>query len=81
MNDDKYFWLTVTEDGDVYLDALSKSELLNQMDEYSLEVFGGEIPDTNVLYWGSQGRPSTIVIKGKIVIPKVIQVATEYDIE
>ena len=81
MSEEKYFFLVVTEDGDVYLDALSKDDLLSRMEEYSLEYLGKEIPDSNVLYWGSQGMPRAIIIKGKIVIPNTVEVITEYDIE
>lgn len=75
-----YFVFTSSEDGDHYLRVFEdRCALLQDIDELveEEENFIENIPASNMAYWGS----STLIIKGRIVMPKPKEVTVAYDIE
>ena len=76
---DEMYYIISNSDGDTTVKEVSKSELLERMEE---NYYGGEplteIPnnyDTN--YWGE----GILIIKGKIVTPEPIEVVKKFIIE
>lgn len=79
-----YFLLYFNEDG-VQIEKLSEKALLALFDEYTSAMADGEDPpeflsavpkDTNYAPSGSH-----LLIKGEIVVPRAVQVATRYEVD
>lgn len=75
------YYVIKNSDGDTYVEEIDKQELLNRLDPedpyYGTLEFLKTIPkngDTN--YWGDK----LLIIKGEIVVPKAIEVATKYEL-
>ena len=76
---EKYFIIS-NSDGDTTVDVVDKETLLERIkEEYygDREVFTEMPSDNDTNYWGE----GILVIKGKVVSPKPVQVITDFEIE
>ena len=78
---DEMYYIISNSDGDTTVEEVSKSELLERMEE---NYYGShrepltEIPDNHdTNYWGE----GILIIKGKIVTPEPIEVVKKFIIE
>jgi len=72
------YFIIRNSDGDTTVRAVSKEELLRDMEDGEYKNVLSELPnnpDTN--YWGE----GVLIIKGKMVQPKAETVVTKYNIE
>ncbi|RKZ09798.1 hypothetical protein DRQ25_05265 [Candidatus Fermentibacteria bacterium] len=79
MDEEQYIVIRTTEDG-IYIDAWDKETLLSEMNEdgWDEDNFCQVVPSaSDPNYWGT----STVVIKGKVVVPKKVAVSIRYDME
>lgn len=74
-----YFVIMCSEDGEVFVNQLSKFDLLKRIEEkYWGEVeFIDYIPDSDPQSWGH----SVIIIKGNLVLPEPKTKVLKYDIK
>jgi len=75
---DTYFVISVNEDGEVRIETLNKQNLLHDLNEGFYENPASEIENTEIQEWREH---SCVIIKGKIVVPKPVQVVREYEVE
>lgn len=74
---DTYFVITGTADGETFIEQVAKDPLLARLDEqYYNGRFAQSLPDNNTAYWN--GR--SVIIKGTIVTPVEKTVVVEYEI-
>ncbi len=80
----KYFVITTTEDGDVYLQELEKEMLLNEMTPVDGHA---ELEAANIRTTIERGfenltdRGGTFIIKGELVVPTPIEVVKTFEID
>ena len=86
MGEARYFWITCSEDGDVFVRRLSKEDVLAAVDDPSVEpeyrpkfLLAQELKDTSDPVCWRQG--SGLLIKGEIVVPRVVECVTKHEIE
>lgn len=82
-----YFMLTTDADGDVYFAQVTSEEVLNELHEESEDgyfapgqsgtPFLSAVPNIALSSW----RPSRLLIKGEIVVPKPKEVVTRYTLD
>lgn len=83
-----YFLIRSDEDGTT-VEKVTKQQLLKyiQPDKHGEFYFGEElvfleaVPPSDKGYWHNCPDNSAILIKGEIIVPKLKQVVTKYDIE
>jgi hypothetical protein len=75
------YFVIRNSDGDTTVNAVSKEELLKQIEDGEFGKEGknivSSIPDHNTNYWGD----GVIIIKGKMVVPRGEFVITKFNIE
>lgn len=76
MNDEQYF-LIQNSDGDTLISAYTQTELQRALTEEKFTSFLPEIPALDTSYWDNQ----PLIIKGRIIVPRAVQVATEYEVD
>jgi hypothetical protein len=72
------YFVIRNSDGDTTVRAVSKEELLRDIEDGEYGDVFTELPnDPDTNYWGE----GVLIIKGKMVSPKAEQVVTKYNIE
>jgi len=72
------YFVIRNSDGDTTVRAISKEQLLSDIEEGEYGDVLPELPnDADTNYWGE----GVLIIKGKIVTPKAEQVVTKYSID
>ena len=73
----KYFVLTISEDGDVYLYEKTQEEVLEEIKDGEIdpEDIGTEVPNGDVM-----STSGTYIFKGELVVPKPKKVVEEYEL-
>jgi hypothetical protein len=82
MSEEKYYLISHTCDNDLYIEELNLPELTKQMDEWINEgvtpTFLNSLENNGeLMYWPEY---HTLIIKGKIVVPKVVEVVKKLEI-
>jgi len=75
-----YFLFHISEDGDLSIEKMNKDELLSRINEnyYGDISFHYEIPEeSDPNYWEKRA----LIIKGRIVFPKPVQLVEKYEIQ
>lgn len=74
-----YYVIHTTADGDIYIDTVTKEELEKSLDceEYGPMEFLDKIPNADTAYWGNS---KMIIVKGEIVIPKINETSSKYEV-
>lgn len=84
MGDENYFVITSGEDG-ISISRMSRKELEKSLkdDEWGKVKFLKHLPsiDKGCFQDNDEDEPSTLIIKGEIVIPKPVTKVTEYEIQ
>lgn len=73
-----YFLIRTSEDG-IRIEVVKPADLAKELrdGEYDVEEFCAVLPKaSDPQYWGAK----CVLIKGEIVVPKAVEVATEFDI-
>ena len=74
----KYYVITVS-DGDVRIDEVDKSKLKKLLDE---DYYGcttmEKLENEDLNYWNDDRM---LIIKGEIIVPRPIQVVTEFELD
>ncbi len=78
-----YFVITRNPDGEIYTQALNKTELEEWLEERTEEdmdmpTFVENLEQADPQYW--KGEQACLILKGKIVVPKPKEVTTKYEI-
>jgi len=78
-----YFAIRVNGDGEVNVEQLDKTHLLERLNEdyYGSPKILSDIPDDDPNYWGGADNGAMLILKGEIVTPTPKQVVQEYEIE
>lgn len=73
-----YFVLTISEDGDVYLEQKTREEILEDIKDGEIEAkeIAKEITETDLMEAGSK----TYIFKGELVVPTEKEVVKEWEI-
>lgn len=73
-----HYLIYVSEDGDVSVTEYKKEDLLRAIKDrdYGDLEFMCKLVETDPQYWGGK----SLIIEGKIVSPRPVQVVTEYEL-
>lgn len=72
------YFVIRNSDGDTTVRAVTKEELLRDLDDGEYRDAFTELPnDPDTNYWGE----GVLIIKGRMVSPRAEQVVTKYDID
>ena len=76
-----YYLFSVSEDGDVYFQAYTKEALEASLEEYpedfNLEDFNDALPPMDLMAWSER----KLLIKGEIIVPKVVETVTKLGVD
>jgi len=80
QSNEKYF-LIYNSDGDTYVKEIHIAEFLKEIEDGGYgdhpKFLGGLPKESDTNYW----EDSYLIIKGKVVSPKPVEIATKYEIE
>jgi len=74
-----YFVICQDDDGEVFVDKLTKEQLLEHLNEYywgDSEIFS-DLPDFDLAAWHS----GLLIIKGEIVVPRAVEKITSFEVD
>lgn len=76
MENEQYFMIRNT-DGDTLVNVMTKADVEQMLEDEAVANFLDQIPDGDTNYW----RTRPLLIKGRIIVPRPVEVTTRYEVD